>query len=185
MEDVVRGEHLRETTVVCDCGCDDADVSSSLGNVLFLHHVAYALFSEGEESHKGRIAMIRTDSQKHERQREEEEQGTKPNRFTDRADAMRRKGGPRCQSRSGVIVTGQGPKGARVKKNSQEQECDDHPGEEVNSDGILFHFGISAVGIADTRVGDEQGRKREPECAVGRKRYEEKINQIVSARRST
>jgi hypothetical protein len=33
--------------------------------------------------------MIRTDSQKHERQCEEEEQGAKPNRFTERADAMR------------------------------------------------------------------------------------------------
>ena len=36
--------------------------------------------------------MIRTNSQKHERQRKEEEQGTKANRFSDRTDTMRHKG---------------------------------------------------------------------------------------------
>jgi hypothetical protein len=69
------------------------------------------------------------------------------------------------------------------EQNSQEQERDDHPGEEVDSDGIKFHSGIRAVGITNTRVGDEQGRKREPECAVGRKRYERKKKK--SARRPT
>jgi hypothetical protein len=45
------------------------------------------------------------------------------------------------------------------EQNSQEQECDDHPSKEINSDGILFHPSISAVGITDARVGDEQGSK--------------------------
>ena len=66
-------------------------------------------------------------------------------------------------------------------KNSQEQERDDHPGKKVNTEGIIQHVSISAVGIDDSRVGNENGRKREPECAVGRERYAGKNK--LSARR--
>lgn len=55
-------------------------------------------------------------------------------------------------------------------KNSQEQERDDHPGKKVNAEGIILHTRISTVGIGDARAGNEYGRKREPESAVGRER---------------
>jgi hypothetical protein len=67
-----------------------------------------------------KITMIRTNSQKHERQSEEEEQGTKTNRFTERADAMRHEG--RCQSGSGDIVTRQWPKGARTENKTHKNK---------------------------------------------------------------
>ncbi len=60
--------------------------------------------------------------------------------------------------------------------NSQEQECDNHPSNEIDSDGIEFHPTISTIGLTDARAGDEQGGKREPECAVGRKRCTKQIN---------
>jgi len=119
LEDVVRGEHLRKTAVVCDCGCDDAKVSSSLENVYFVQHVAYALYSE-EESHKGQVTMIRTNSQKHERQCEEEEQGTKTNRFTERADAMRHEGALSERFRRYCNKTR--AKGARVKNKTHKNK---------------------------------------------------------------
>ena len=65
-------------------------------------------------------------------------------------------------------------------KNSQEQERDDHPGKKVNADGIILHTRVSTVGSADARVGNEYGRKREPECAVGRERYAAAGKQIIS-----
>ena len=43
LEEVVCGEHLGKTAVVCDQGCDDADVSSSFLYVELLHHKACVL----------------------------------------------------------------------------------------------------------------------------------------------
>ena len=50
--------------------------------------------------------------------------------------------------------------------NPQEEESDNHPGKEVDTNGILFHPRVSTVGIGDARIRDEQGCKREPECAI-------------------
>ena len=55
--------------------------------------------------------------------------------------------------------------------NSQKQERDDHPGEEENSNCVVFHTGVSCVGSADTRVGDEEASEREPECTIGGECY--------------
>jgi len=69
-----------------------------------------------------------------------------------------------------------------MNKNSQEQERDDHPGNEVNAKGIVQHTRLSSVGRDNARVGNENGREREPECAIGRERYTGGGNKL-SARR--
>ncbi len=47
----------------------------------------------------------------------------------------------------------------KMKKNSQEQERDNHPGHEENANCIVLHARLGLVCIADTRARDEENRE--------------------------
>ena len=55
----------------------------------------------------------------------------------------------------------------------QKEESHDSPGNKVNGDGIdnLGGIGRGGIGSSDARAGDQEGRKREPERAVGGECY--------------
>lgn len=57
----------------------------------------------------------------------------------------------------------------RNNENEQEEEGDNHPGGEINGNGIYFLLGLfrGRVGIGDTRAGNQEGCKGEPESTVG------------------
>lgn len=71
LEDVVTCEHLRETTIVRNKRSDDAEIPSSLANIIFLHQFGCKLFHEryantARKGEKGK-GTTPTDRQEHER----------------------------------------------------------------------------------------------------------------------
>jgi hypothetical protein len=56
----------------------------------------------------------------------------------------------------------------RNNENEQEEEGDNHPGGEINGNGVYFLPGLfrGRVGIADTGAGNQEGCKGEPESTV-------------------
>jgi hypothetical protein len=68
-------------------------------------------------------------------------------------------------------------------RNEQEEEGDDHPGGEINGNGIYFLLGTfgGRVGITNTRAGNQEGREGEPESTVRSERFS-KITQDEYAR---
>jgi hypothetical protein len=74
-EDVVLGEHLGQTAVVCDQSRGDATETSDLDNVDFLVKEACGVNVEWITPTKALPPGIRTNTQDKERRCEEEEQG--------------------------------------------------------------------------------------------------------------
>jgi hypothetical protein len=91
-EDVVLGEHLGQTAVVCDHSCCDATETPDLDNVDFLVQEACIVNVEWIILTKVPSAGIRTNTQNKERRREQEEQDRQANRFAERANAMKKRG---------------------------------------------------------------------------------------------
>jgi hypothetical protein len=85
-DNVVRGEHLGQTAVVCDQSRNNAKVTSDLNNVDFLVEEACIVIVEWITPSKA--PGIRTNTQNQERRCEEEEQCWQANRLAERANAM-------------------------------------------------------------------------------------------------
>jgi hypothetical protein len=90
-EEVVLGEHIGQTAVVCDDGGGDTTVTSDLDNVDFLIKEACIVNVELITPTKAQPPRIRTNTQDEECHCEEEEQERQANRFAERANAMGKK----------------------------------------------------------------------------------------------
>lgn len=91
-EEVVLGEHLGQTAVVCDQSRGDATETSDFDNVDFLVKEACIVDVEWIILTKAKAPGIRTNTQNKERRCEQEEQGRQANRLAERANAMKKRG---------------------------------------------------------------------------------------------
>ena len=167
-EQVISSEHLSETTVVRNKRGHDAKISSSLAEIFFFHQEACTLFHEhhaNRTSKKGKARAqhsliantMNVNVRKKNRALSPIDLRSEPILWEAREEATH-------SQRPRQINDGD-------RHYSQEQECDNHPGKQVDPEGVIFHTSWSVcVGIANPRVGDEQGREGEPERAIGGER---------------